>query len=301
MTDSSSVSVTMIGASLRLAVLVWAVGIADGAADSWTWPELRDCFSDDRSHRLRIEPAVDWKKPGHCRATQFRGDTELWSRHLINDTAPVKVVVADSGDYVVTIDEWHKVGTLPVVIYGSNGRLIRVHGLDSLGLEADYEHMTVTMSGAWWNENAVSFFGPEKERVFFIRLHWGKWISLDLRQGDLMDAEWLQMAKGSLMPPEKWRELQKFRMRHLAEKAKKLLVSKTASERETGAMVCGREKLADSVSELRKLLHDEAWFTRGSGATTTRVYHVRAAAKTALEALGQEVDGVVVSEPYNQP
>ena len=121
--------------------------------------------SENGQHLLKLEPRDDWPdKPGHCRATLYRLDgnkrTEKWSRFLINNHAPVQVFVSNSGNYVLTMDEWHSVGELPVVIYGRRGELIRVHSTDSLGLGNDIEHIKMTDSSFWWNEDSVSFLRP---------------------------------------------------------------------------------------------------------------------------------------------
>jgi len=162
-------------------------------ADEWGPIEQTEFFSPNKRYMLKIVPREDWPiKPGYCKATLFKIDGRerkgIWSRYLINNHAPVRVFVADSGEYVLTMDEWHSVGELPVVIYGPRGDLIRVHSTDSLGLKNDVEHIKKTVSSYWWNEGLISFFGPEEE-TFFIRLHWGKLVLLGLEDGDLMDED----------------------------------------------------------------------------------------------------------------
>ena len=266
-------------------------------ADSWGPIEQTEFYSENRKHMLRFEPHPDWpSKPGHCRAVLFKGGKELWSRYLINNHAPVRVFVADSGDYVLTMDEWHSVGELPVVIYGRRGELVRVHSTDSLGLKDDIEHIKQTVSSYWWNEDSISFFGPDEE-TFLIRLHWGELILLQLRDGDLMDEEWYGIAKGWLMPEKKWTKLHEFGRTQLQKHAIRLLASKDAQQRKTGAMICGQEKLTEAIPALRELLNDEASFSTNVPEEWTRLYFVRKAAKDALEAMGQEVKGVIVEEP----
>ncbi|WP_146462338.1 hypothetical protein [Rubripirellula tenax] len=171
---------------------------------------------------MRIEPHNNWPdKPGHCRGILYRlnGEkrNEIWSRFLVNNHAPVSVFVANTGNYVVTMDEWHSVGELPVVVYGKRGELVRVHSTDSLGLKDDIEHIKQTVSSYWWNEDSTSFFGPEGE-TFFIRLHWGKLLMLELRDGDLMDDEWYEIAKGWAMPEKKWKALHDYAKQKLGAK-----------------------------------------------------------------------------------
>ena len=268
------------------------------SADSWGPIEQTEFFSENRKHMLRIEPHLDWStKPGHCLATLFQGDKTIWSRYLINNHAPVRVFVADSGKYVITMDEWHNVGDLPVVIYGGRGDLIRVHSTDSLGLKDDVQHIKMTISSYWWNEDSISFFGPNDEKLF-IRLHWGKWIVLDLLRGDLLQKE-EPFFRDDLREQheQEWQSMVEYRRDKLATHAFRMLESDEAGDRKTGALICGQEKLTDAIPALRKLLDDEASFKTNVPKEWTRVYFVRKAAKEALEAMGQTVQGITVEEP----
>lgn len=267
-------------------------------ADSWGPIEQTEFFSENREYMLRIEPHPDWpRKPGHCHAKLFEGKKEVWSRHLINDHAPVRVFVADSGEYVLTMDEWGSVGELPVVIYGRLGRLVRVHSIDSLGLRDDARHIVRSVSSYWWNEDSISFFGPEDKR-FFIRLHWGEWIILDLHQGGLLQKKG-RFYRDDLREQHEseWKELVEYRQRTLATHAIGMLESDSARDRKVGALVCGQAKLADAIPKLSKLLDDQAYISTNVPKPQTRVYFVRKAAKEALHAMGREVDGVVTQEP----
>lgn len=270
-------------------------GLALG--DTWGPVRLTEFYSQDSSHMLKMEPDSNWSsKPGHCRATLFRRKEKLWSRYLINDHAPVQVFVANSGHYVLTMDEWHSVGKLPVVIYGHRGELVRVHSTASLGLSDDITHIEQTVSSFWWNKNSISFFGPDEE-TFFIRLHWGKLLLLQLRDGAVMDQQWYGLAKGWLMPEKKWRDLHDHGRARVRKVAIELLASQDPQKRATGALVCGQERVSDAIPGLRRLLDDKEFFTTNVPKEWTRVYFVRKAAKEALETMGEKVAGVVTDEP----
>ncbi len=194
-------------------------------ADSWGQITKFEFPSENGRHLLVIAPHDEWSdKPGHCRATLYRinGDkrTELWSRFLINNHAPVTVFVSNSGEFVLTMDEWHSVGELPVVIYGKRGALVHVHSTGSLGLKGDSQHIKHTASSYWWNENSTSFFGP-KDETFFVHLHWGKLLLVNLRDGDLMDDDWYAVAKKWKMPEQKWKSLHQYAKQQLEKRAGK--------------------------------------------------------------------------------
>lgn len=63
----------------------------------------------------------------------------------------------------------------------------------------------------------------------------------------------------------------------------KLLKSKKPIERQTGAIVCGQEKVRRAIPLLKQLLKDDAYYTTNIPKEGTRVFYVRRAAKTALE------------------
>ena len=106
--------------------------------DEWEFPRRVSCRSESGEFVLKVTPDAEGaKRPGLCSAVMFHiqgGSTnQVWSRFLVNDVAPIDVLVSNSG-YAVSLDEWHRPGHLPMVIYGPRGRLIQVHNLESLGL-----------------------------------------------------------------------------------------------------------------------------------------------------------------------
>lgn len=276
-----------------------SLGAGLSRADEWEAPKEREDYSPRRVHMLKVRPDTD-KGPGHCLGQLWSIEkdkkTLVWSRPLINDTAPVQALVADSGDYVVTMDEWHEVGKLPLVIYGNDGRLIQVHNLDSLGL-AGVRHIEVTVSSVWWSADAICFFGPKQE-VLFIRLHWGQMLMVELSSGDVMDEAWYEIAKGWSMKPRDWRALHDFGKQRAAGRALELLASKKASDRKAGALAAGQLKCRKAIPRLRALLADGAMYrTKAGDGPWTQVFYVRKAAKQALEAMGETVRGIVVEQP----
>jgi hypothetical protein len=274
---------------------------ARARADSWKLPTEREILSSNGKYVFAVKPHKDWpSKPGHCSGVLSKIDgkkrTEVWSRYLINDVSPVKVFVADSGKYVVTMDEWHEVGRLPVVIYDFRGGLVRVQSTDTLGLKDDVLHIAHSVSSYWWNGDSVSFFGPE-DKTFIIRLHWGKILFLWLQDGDLMDDEWYRLCRGWLMPETEWKAIHDFADKKIRKDILALLDSKDASQRKTGASICGQMKITLAIPRLKELLKDDQYYESTSMFISwTRVYYVRKAAKDALEAMGEKVEGVVVEE-----
>jgi hypothetical protein len=143
----------------RLSILTAALGAlsaAGAAADSWLPPTEQDYYSPTGEYYVHVVPGDGTR---HARGTLFRaGDPdhadELWSRELLNPTAPHQVLVADSGEYVVTFDEWGRVGYGPnvVVIYGPGGELVRNFALEGLLTEKEIAAVPQTVSSRWWSD-----------------------------------------------------------------------------------------------------------------------------------------------------
>lgn len=273
---------------------------APAVADSWFPIKKTEFYSADRSHVFVIEPhPLGALKPGHCRGTLFDleavGPVAAWSRHLINDRGPVQVFVSNSGRYVVTMDEWHRVGKLPLVLYGPRGSLIAVHSKDTLGLGKDLHRIPVTVSSVWWSFGSVSFFDPQEE-AFFIRLHWGRKIMIDPRDGTVMDEEWYERRKRWAMSEENWAALHERYQSGLVQRVLAMLDSASPQDRMVGARACGEEGIREAAPRLKELLDDRAYvhdmIRLVQGPETERVSTVAQAAAEALRLLDGRDEGV---------
>lgn len=264
----------------------------NAAADEWPPIDEKEYKSSSGKYILKITPHKDWlNHPGHCNAVLSKVNGEqkqIWSRYLIKNIGPVQVFVTDSGRYVVTMDEWHKVGEFPVVIYGYNGELVEVHNIKSLGLEADFEHIRRTVPSYWWNEDALVFF-DKNENYLFIRLHWGKIIIIDIRTGYLCDEKWMKLNQ------KETDELLDYAKKKTEEIALLKLNSEDPEQRRTGALVAGQLKIRKAIPRLREMLDDKSYYISQSGDEPSLIIlYVRKAAKSSLEAMGEKVDNVVV-------
>ena len=101
--------------------------------------------SDNRVFSFRVTPG-DGGQPAH--GVLYGGGTtdagaEIWSCEILNAVAPGEVLVADSGRFVVTIDEWDTAGTGDnvVVIYGPDGGTTGRFSLDELLLPEEAESL----------------------------------------------------------------------------------------------------------------------------------------------------------------
>ena len=144
---------TRVPVTIAIAAALWGAALA--SADSWLAPTEKDYYSANEAYYLHVVPGDG--------ATQARGtlyeaarregdDLRVWSAELLNPAAPHKVLVADSGEYVVTFDEWGRVGYGPavVVIYGAEGDVVKNFALEDLLTEEEIVDVPHTVSSRWW-------------------------------------------------------------------------------------------------------------------------------------------------------
>jgi hypothetical protein len=276
------------------------------SADEWIFPGMREFWSPQRKVMLRVTPADHpLDHPGHCLAQLYRSSGAarelVWSRHLVNNVAPLDAVVADSGEYVVTFDEWGHYGTLPVVIYGERGALVRTIDLDAILIPYDGKYDGPTAigdvpaggtSGPDWRKHTLIFLGPE-EKSLFLRLSGGGIRILRLSDGTVMTDGWYRKVGGPVwqMPQAEWKTLTVFAANRTPELAVEYLSSEDPDQRETGAILSGQLRLRKAIPKLRTLLGDGAAYYQGTDASRmVTVYFVRDAARHSLQLLGENVE-----------
>lgn len=139
-------------------------------ADTWAPPQRKTYMSANRAVRLIVTPhrppggraPVDgsghaWSAIGTAHAVLQRRDARgrwvvQWRGPLRNEVAPVEALVADSGRYFATFDDWGGTGGGPnvVVIYDGAGRMIRTLSLLDL-VPLDYiQALPRSYFSIWW-------------------------------------------------------------------------------------------------------------------------------------------------------
>jgi hypothetical protein len=75
---------------------------------------------------------------------------KIWEAALDNDVSPASALVSDSGNYVVTFDNWHRTGLGDniIVIYNKVGKLIIKYGLNDIISLTE----RIRMSFQFWGE-----------------------------------------------------------------------------------------------------------------------------------------------------
>ncbi|MGH9753183.1 MAG: energy transducer TonB [Blastocatellia bacterium] len=168
----------------RITIFMALIFISIGAfvsivnADSWPPPKQENYYSPNKMFYLEVTPkklesqsnrfkdrvegkenagAIKGAKDTGTKGSFYvrgadGGYSKKWEYPLVSEISPVSAVVSNKGDYVVTFDNWYRVGygNDVVVIYRFNGTLIKKFGLEDLLTERDIETLPHSVSSIWW-------------------------------------------------------------------------------------------------------------------------------------------------------
>lgn len=167
--------------AFAVVLLIFAIQPFAAWADSWMLPETEIYRSSDGNVRFTVTPRelnsqldyysdrIEGREPAGVRGEDAnatpRGRLErrgangrwqtIWDAPLVNEVAPVQALVTNSGDHVVTFDNWASVGYGDdvVVIYDPDGALVQSYDLDDL-LPAEYVMaLPRSVSSIWWGRD----------------------------------------------------------------------------------------------------------------------------------------------------
>lgn len=164
--------------TIFVALIFIGASISVVNADSWTIPKQEKYYSPNKMFYLEVTPkkfesqskrfkdrvegkegAGDIKEAndnGAKGSFYVRGAdggySKKWEYPLVNKVSPVSAAVSNKGEYVVTFDNWFRMGygNDVVVIYRSNGALIKKFGLEDLLTKRDIEALPHSVSSIWW-------------------------------------------------------------------------------------------------------------------------------------------------------
>jgi TonB family protein len=164
---------------LSITFIAWVFGsVSFVNADSWSLPKKRKYYSPNKKYYLEVTPKklrsqlayfedkVEGNEDAGARkdVKNNRANSAFYVRRadgryskkrefpLLNEVSPVSAVVSDRGDYFVTFDNWHRVGygNDAIVIYRSDGTLVKNFGLDDLLTQGDIETFPRSVSSRDW-------------------------------------------------------------------------------------------------------------------------------------------------------
>jgi hypothetical protein len=154
-------------------------------ADSWALPKKEKYYSPNKKFYFEVTPkklesqlkyfedkvdgnenagALEKTKENRARGAFYeRRSDGGYSRKskffLSNEVSPVSAIVSNDGAYIVTFDNWHSVGYGDdvVVIYRSDGTMIKKFALEDLLTEGDIETFSrSTSSMSWGGEHYIN-------------------------------------------------------------------------------------------------------------------------------------------------
>lgn len=149
--------------------------------DTWPLPTTTKYFSADKIYYLEVVPkrlesqlryfgdkvtgkknsgAAKGVKSNYCKGTLYKANERgsyrrIRSFPLVNEVSPLQAVISNSGAYIVTFDNWHSAGygSDVVVIYRSDGSVVRQLALEDVLTENDIEALPTTISSRWWGRD----------------------------------------------------------------------------------------------------------------------------------------------------
>jgi len=193
----------------QMSATALAVMLALGGALAEAQRPPRETRSENGRFLLRVSPGRAGRSGPSCQATLYectpRGDADrrVWERPLVNDTAPLRVVVRDDGRLVVTLDEYRRGGARhAVVVYGAQGELLRHFLLTDLLTKDDWPNVKASRREVVWLKDARCGFDAGAEQ-FVIELAWGRKIRIDLKTlGVVRDAAGTTVEEAGTIPAE---------------------------------------------------------------------------------------------------
>ena len=280
-----AISMLFLGVLLTLAL---SLSSAQISADYWVFPTAAKYESQDGNYVFHTTPVSrkEWEQDryGNCRGELYLRDGQglklLWARPLVNNVAPCGVFVANSGKFAVTIAEWARADTLPVVFYGQKGEVINVYGR--------LDHLTENAVGAnlldlsavdprdpttykkfrkqVWLADSLFLFGPNDDH-FVIRLWNGEVLLFETENGQLIDERWkkdyeswktrrrggLFVGREGMMKYEKVKDKLKTL---IIWEALRLASSRNEGDVAVGAVVLGQHRDEESVRILQEATQD---------------------------------------------
>jgi TonB family protein len=144
-------------------ILLMTVIIGLLAAQDLSSMEVSKTYSPNKKYYLEIIPKGCNNNDSICCGKFYALDNRYnyqlkWTHNLLNAIAPSRVILSDSGEYVVTLNEWtaDTNGDHILVIYGPGGELIKNLSLDDIIKSDKIKEMLSSNKRKWWVDKLYS-------------------------------------------------------------------------------------------------------------------------------------------------
>ena len=101
------------------------------------------------------KPMTDTITPCHAILYKKLGNFGLpeliWEKELVNPIAPYEAMITNDGKYIVTFNDWGKLGygENVMVVYGENGDLLKQYRLHEI-TNLSESQLSVSVTSIWW-------------------------------------------------------------------------------------------------------------------------------------------------------
>jgi hypothetical protein len=164
-------------------------------ADSWAAPQVREIFSANRDHFVRVTPGnsigdsfgfAGAPRGGFATAEYYRRQADgsykpMQKVTLANPVAPVDFFVADGGQ-LVTVDNWHNRGYGKVLaVYDPAGKLVKAYELTDLFAKAEIDSYPHSVSSRAWHQGPV--YLNKDQRTLYMMIASGRDLVVGVETG----------------------------------------------------------------------------------------------------------------------
>lgn len=166
-----------------LVIVTMFSALAVAHADRWQSVQIREVFSANRDHFVRVTPGNSWGDvQGFKGAGRDRYATAEFFRRaddgsyapiakvtLPNPVAPVEFLVSNAGR-LATVDNWHNRGYgTAVAIYAADGAMVKAYALADLFTEAEIAVFLRSSSSIHWHDGPVYINQDQKTLYLMIK------------------------------------------------------------------------------------------------------------------------------------
>ena len=99
------------------------------------------------------------------------GRSELmWEKDLVNPIAPHNALITNNGKYVITFDDWYKLGygENVMVVYGDEGDMIKRYKLHEI-TTLPQNQLSISVTSIWWYLGHEAYSeDPDKVKVLVV-------------------------------------------------------------------------------------------------------------------------------------
>jgi hypothetical protein len=195
-------------------VLLLAVTMSHPAVDDWPAARVKNVFSEDGGHFVRIIPGDNLgatvgfrgaKKGRNARAEFYARQKDRSYRliseaQLPNPIAPVEALLSNAG-LLITFDNWHNVGYgKAVVIYNARGSVVRSYELEQLFAAEKVSQVPASESSRWWRCAPIHFVEPQEQRSVYVPEFSGGYFVFDLARGGMTHTAGAAPCQASAVP-----------------------------------------------------------------------------------------------------